>query len=549
MPPTTAEPLDSASVEKHATTRAPARRRAELALASDARLWTTLAYAAAAFGCVLRLLRYVDNPALWLDEAFLSLNLMDKSLADVLGPLDFLQSAPPGFLLVEKGAEMIIGDAEQSLRLFPMLASLASVVLFLFIARRVLAPPAAVLAIVLFATGEPLLERAAEVKPYSVDVMVATLLAALTLWFLDAPPSAMIARAATLGAVGIVALWLSFTAAFTLAAAVAALSVHALAIGSRRMLGAAAVVGGVALAIFGAVYAVASSNVSRLSAAIFSGADDSATGRLDTVQDAWSVFVNPGGFANGTHGLAALLACFGVFAFARRGMFDRMALFALPPLLAIGADLVHRYPLSGRFSLFLVPSLLVLVALGAEALVSWSRRPLVVSTGLAVFLVASPLALGAYHILEPPAREDIKPLLMHLAREWKHGDALYVYPEAQYALRYYSTCEECAPSKDEFPWPTRLAPPSAPDQRPARALESVPPTVIVGVRDAPGAPLSDLDRAPRAGRLWLLFSHVRSHTPLDDERVLLTELQRDGELLETVRARGAQLYLYERPAP
>jgi hypothetical protein len=71
----------------------------------------------------------------------------------------------------------------------------------------------------------------------------------------------------------------------------------------------------------------------------------------------------------------------------------------------------------------------------------------------------------------------------------------------------------------------------------------------VGVRDASGNPLSDLDRAPRSGRLWLLFSHVRSHAPLDDERVLLTELEREGKLLEHVRARGAQLYLYERPAP
>src|SRR2546422_6058969 len=102
-------------------------RRVEVALAADARLWTLLLYAAVALGVVLRLLRWLDNPGLWMDEAFLSINLLDKSFSGIFGQLQFLQSAPPGFLLIQKSMETVVGDADRTLRLFPLMASLASV--------------------------------------------------------------------------------------------------------------------------------------------------------------------------------------------------------------------------------------------------------------------------------------------------------------------------------------------------------------------------------------------------------------------------------------
>lgn len=539
---------------REAPTRDSLRRRAELALAADARLWTILAYAAVVLGCVVRLGRFADNPALWLDEALLALNLMDKSFSDILGPLELLQSAPPGFLLVEKGAESFIGDSELSLRLFSIVASLASMILFAYIARRMLAAPAAVLAIVLFATGEPLLERAAELKPYSIDVAVATLIIALTLWVLDAPSGTALARTGILGGVGLVALWFSFPAVFTLAAAVAAIGIHALEIGSRRLVVGTVVLAGTAVVLFAAVYAVASSTVATASAVIFGGSG-SFNPSFEIVQRSWSILDNPGGFTNGTAALAALLACFGVIALASERSFDRLALLTLPPLLAVAAHLLDRYPLGERYSLFFVSSLLVLVARGAQALTVWSRRPLLVGAGLAAVLVTSPLALAAYHVLEPPAREDVRPVLRHLVREWQDGDSLYVFPESQYALRYYGTCEDCAPSGDDFPWPTRPAP-LTPEDPEAPVLESVPPTLIVGSKDSLVVPLADLNRLPRKGRIWLLFSHVGTLARIDAESALVTALEDEGQPLahesqphEVVRSRGARLYLYDRTTP
>ena len=522
-------------------------------LAADARLWGILAYAAVVLGCVVRLGRFADNPTLWLDEAFLAINLMEKSFSDILGPLAFQQSAPPGFLLVEKAAESFIGDSELSLRLFSIVASLASMVLFAYIARRLLAAPAAVLAIVLFATGEPLLERAAELKPYSIDVAVATLIIALTLWVLAAPNGTAFARTGILCGVGLVVLWFSFPALFTLAGAVAAIGIHALEIGSRRLVVGAVVLAGTTVGMFAAVYAVASTTVRTATTVLFGdGGSSIGIGRVEIVQRSWSILDNPGGFTNGTAALAALLACFGVIAVARGRSFDRLALLTLPALLAVAAHLLDRYPLGGRYSLFLVPSLLVLVARGAQAITGWSRRPLLVGAGVAVFLVSSPLAIAGYHMFQPPAREDLRPVLRYLIREWRDGDSLYVFTDSQYALRYYATCEDCTPSGKDFPWPTRLGPLS-PEDPEAPVLESVPPALIIGSKDSLIHPHADLDRLPRKGRLWLLFSHVGTLARFDAESALVTELEdselpaaHDGLSHEVVRARGARLYLFNR---
>ena len=519
-------------------------RRAEHALAADARLWTVALYAAVALGCVVRLLRFVDNPALWLDESFMALNLMQKSFTGILGQLQHLQSAPPGFLLVEKASEAVLGDGERSLRLFGLVASLASVVAFAYAARRVLAAPAAVLAIVFFAFGEPLLERAAEIKPYSVDLAVATILIALTLWVVEAPSARLIGRTAVFGVSALVGVWFSFPAAFIVAACVVALAVYARLAGSRRLLGAAAVVGAVSLVSFGVVYAIASANVGRVSAAIFAGGENASYGRLSIVHDGWSALVNPGGFDNGTGALAAVLVVFGLVAFSRRASLHLLALFGLPLLLAAAAGAIGRYPLQGRWSLYLVPALFVLVARGAQELVAWSRRPVLVAAVLGVFLVASPIGLASKHVLRPPAREDVKPLLVHLVREWRPGDTLYVYGNTQYALRYYSTCRDCSTSGTSFPWPTRLAPPGRPGDQFAPALESVPPEVIVGSSE-PVDPIADFGRLPAKGRIWLIFSHVRSKGGLDDEQLLLSKLG-GSPVLERIGARGASLYLIDR---
>lgn len=505
---------------------------------------TALLWGIAAVGALLRVARYLDNRSLWLDEAFLAINLTDKSFSDLFGRLEFLQSAPAGFLAAEKAAVTVLGDSEYALRLVPLLASIAALALFVHVAGRLLPPLAAVLAVALFATNPELLYYSSEVKPYSSDVAVGLLLLALGLHAAEAGERPL-RRLAPLAVAAPIAVWFSFPSVFVLGAVAVPLLLRAVREGDRRQLAAVTAVFGAAAVSFAAVYAVASTNVSRTADALFPSATPHGLGRLsELAHDSWSLIVNPGGFDDGTNALAALLLVIGVLALRRR--LPWLALLGLPLVLAAAADLLGRYPLGSRFSLFLVPSLLLLVAAGVAAAVGSSRRPFVAAGVLAFFVAAPLLGRAAADVVSPPRSEDVRPLLAHLARNWEPGDALYVYRNSQYALRYYGACEDCDPPGSSYPWPVRPAPQSASGEQFAPALQPAPPELYVGAqrRDRGETILAEADELP-AGRVWLLFSHVSAARELDEEALLRLALDERGTALDSIVEPGAALYLYE----
>jgi hypothetical protein len=130
-------------------------------------------------GLGLRCYHYLRDPSMWHDEAALTLNVLHKGFADLLGPLFFAEAAPPLFLWVEKCVTLILGDGTYALRLVPFLASCASLLLLVPVARRLLSPAAVPWAVLLFACSDNLLWHACEAKPYAVEIFCAVGLLAL----------------------------------------------------------------------------------------------------------------------------------------------------------------------------------------------------------------------------------------------------------------------------------------------------------------------------------------------------------------------------------
>src|SRR5215469_7867911 len=92
-----------------------------------------------AAGAAIRLWQYLGNPALWLDEMAVANNLMTRSVVGLLSaPLADGQVAPPGFLILSRAAVVAFGSSEYALRLVPLICSLATLPLFMCLARRVL---------------------------------------------------------------------------------------------------------------------------------------------------------------------------------------------------------------------------------------------------------------------------------------------------------------------------------------------------------------------------------------------------------------------------
>src|SRR5690349_10008810 len=93
-------------------------------------------------GVLLRVIQYLHHRSLWFDEAMLALNILNRSYAQLLQPLDYNQGAPLGFLFLKRLIGTHLGFGEYALRLVPLIAGISSLYLFYKLAQLVLPPKA-----------------------------------------------------------------------------------------------------------------------------------------------------------------------------------------------------------------------------------------------------------------------------------------------------------------------------------------------------------------------------------------------------------------------
>ena len=135
-------------------------------------------------GALARLVRYALCFPLWSDEAFLAASFIDRGYLDMFRPLEYHQVCPLGFLWAELTAVKLFGFCEYSLRLFPLVCSLGSLLVFRHMAGRLFSGAALVLAVGIFSLDYPGIRYAAEAKPYGCDLLVSlAMLALLVQWW------------------------------------------------------------------------------------------------------------------------------------------------------------------------------------------------------------------------------------------------------------------------------------------------------------------------------------------------------------------------------
>lgn len=115
----------------------------------------------------------------------LALNVLHRGYGGLTRPLGLIQGAPIGFLWLEKTSVLIFGSNEYALRLVPLLAGLASMILFDPLAQRVLGGWARCVPVAIFAISPTLVYYASEAKQYGVDVFAFVALWWFCAWLLD----------------------------------------------------------------------------------------------------------------------------------------------------------------------------------------------------------------------------------------------------------------------------------------------------------------------------------------------------------------------------
>ena len=369
-------------------------------------------------GVLLRVARYLMNYPLWWDEAFVAVNFIRRDYIDLLRPLDYGQVCPILFLWCELAIVKLVGFSEWSLRFFPLICAVASVVLFRHVASRIVRGLPLLLAVAIFATSFHPILHAADVKPYASDLLAALILLAIAVEWSRAPERAgwMWAMAASAP----IALALSHPAIFVAAGNILALG--PMAVKTRRR--------GVWLAYF----AFALSTFGTFLTLYFGFTRAQAAANLNAMQVQWvaafpplgdpyalikwlatvhtgSMFAYPCGGERGASVLTLLLFAVGIGVLWYRGQ-KVIVLTCLAPFgMALAAAAMRRYPYGGpvahgspaRVVQYLAPSICLLAGIGAATVLEMVRDPRrrrrAVRTAL-VFLAAVgiiPVAADAFH--------------------------------------------------------------------------------------------------------------------------------------------------------
>ena len=123
-------------------------------------------------GITLRLIDYLHNKSLWLDETYVALNVMKRSFIELIQPPLLEHQAPIGFLWIQRFMINIFGANEYALRLYSLTAAIVSLFLFYIILKKITSKETTLIALSLFSICTALIHYSSEGKPYSGDVMI-----------------------------------------------------------------------------------------------------------------------------------------------------------------------------------------------------------------------------------------------------------------------------------------------------------------------------------------------------------------------------------------
>jgi hypothetical protein len=127
------------------------------------------------------------NRSFWLDEAWVANSVLEPSIRAMFFYGAWLQTTPPLFLLLARAAVSVIGLSHLSLRLIPLLSGIGAIVAMFLLARRVAWKPFAIVAWAVFCLSRAPIRLSAELKAYSSELLVSTLILLVCVLYMKAP--------------------------------------------------------------------------------------------------------------------------------------------------------------------------------------------------------------------------------------------------------------------------------------------------------------------------------------------------------------------------
>lgn len=349
-----------------------------------------------------RTVRYALGFPLFGDEAFVANSILVMGWQGLSGGLEHYQIVPLfylwGTLLVSK----IAGSSEWALRLLSYGAGVASALLFLKLAFQILPRKTALISLAIFCASYYPVRHAAEVKPYSFDLLVSLIITLAVLGFIKSPSPRALAGWAIACSLGV---WASYPSVFVAGGACLVLGAYGLA-KEPRYLRPVSLVGLLMLVSFGLMFASVGSaqraagvevliNLDLWSSTFPPWSEPSRFGDWFVHTHLGKMFAYPNGGNNGGSTLTFALFCVGAWVMWR---YDRLKTLLLlsPFLLMFVAASLEAYPYGGsaRVAQHVAPAICLFAGAGLARLMRVAPGPPLEKRVLAVVAICVVLILG-----------------------------------------------------------------------------------------------------------------------------------------------------------
>ena len=180
----------------------------------------------AAIGVLIVVAQWSHARPLWLDEEMIALNIRDRSFTGLTGALWLDQSAPLGWLWLQRLVLLTLGTSELAMRAVPALFGVGTVLCALYVGQRWLTPFGSTVLVLLCSFGQWVSFHALELKPYSADTFWGLMLPALTVAVIDASNERRLRAMAIWLSAAALAHWFSLGALLVLPACCVVLAVR-----------------------------------------------------------------------------------------------------------------------------------------------------------------------------------------------------------------------------------------------------------------------------------------------------------------------------------
>lgn len=403
--------------------------------------WRWVSYLVLGVGLLLRLVVWGQQRSMVLDEANLVRNFVERSYDQLFQPLGYEQYAPPLFSVIVKACIGAFGNNELTVRLFPLLCSMATLMLFRRLAWRWLAAPFACLALAFVGFGSLFLDYATECKQYASDGLVALALLEAAHWASRRRFTPAVALA--LAGLGMAAVWLSMPAVFVLAGVGLWLLTESLRDRDYRKAALVAAVGaGWGLSFLAYFFLLLKTSAGLSNLQTFHREYFLAFPPLS--KDDWHLLGAQlqliADRAIGKTVLAVALCGVGFAVGAWHAIVklkEPFWLFLVPILACLAASALRYYSLIPRLTLFFLPLVVLLVFLGFTVL-STRRLPRLLLVVLSVVVLGNQQRLRAFFSPFYGDYAEVRDGLEYIAREQRPGEVAFMNYNVAPIARYYT---------------------------------------------------------------------------------------------------------------